>query len=388
MPTLLTIPPKLINDRSVALSMSLVDALLSDPSLDDEHICSVLSTTASINPDAIRRFTRVACNMIRFTGRLMDSCVAAFLQCDTISMLEKPREDEGDHKTNRPIPLSRQWILERRIRRGMTSATPGDIPPGRVSDLIFAAQVSLAAYQAPEIVKENESFIDSGLSSPTFINSHPQHGTRALLVQQPKTRTVFIGFRGTTSLTDIKYDLDFRMVHLTENHPHVLVHAGFKEKFKSVKQQLVNELLSRASEFDRIVFTGHSLGGALATVSSPILAGTLLDKKVHCITFGSPRVGNGAFTNFFTSNVHSSVRMTTDFDPVPSLPFETFYEHVQPAISVTESNEVLVVPEVPIGSRLLNAFEDLDFDRSIRDHDMRVYYDRLQSTFISTRQRM
>lgn len=69
------------------------------------------------------------------------------------------------------------------------------------------------------------------------------------------------------------------------------------------------------------VFTsGHSLGGALATLAALDLKMSLNLSDVRVITFGSPRVGNHVFTKWFEEVVGPSWRFTHDRDIVPSVP--------------------------------------------------------------------
>jgi len=48
-----------------------------------------------------------------------------------------------------------------------------------------------------------------------------------------------------------------------------------------------------------IVVTGHSLGGALATFAVLDLLNNLSNSLGLFVSFGSPRVGNSNFANFF-----------------------------------------------------------------------------------------
>ena len=91
----------------------------------------------------------------------------------------------------------------------------------------------------------------------------------------------------------------------------VCVHQGFQILFERVWPLLEPAL----SELDGpLIFTGHSLGGAFATlaaVSSPIPAASL-------VTFGSPRVGNQAFLDCLGEiPIH---RVVHHHDIVPLLP--------------------------------------------------------------------
>lgn len=78
-----------------------------------------------------------------------------------------------------------------------------------------------------------------------------------------------------------------------------------------------------------VVATGHSLGGAVATLAAAYLraAGTPVD----LYTYGSPRVGNDAFANFVSGQAGLETRVTHLDDPVPRLPPLLFsYRHTSP----------------------------------------------------------
>lgn len=73
----------------------------------------------------------------------------------------------------------------------------------------------------------------------------------------------------------------------------------------------------------KIVVTGHSLGGALATLSALELTVTLniaFDRLIlH--NFGAPRVGNAKFANYLKTKIITSYRVVRDKDYAPHLPF-------------------------------------------------------------------
>lgn len=78
-----------------------------------------------------------------------------------------------------------------------------------------------------------------------------------------------------------------------------------------------------------IVFTGHSLGAAVATVGAAYIrkAGSSID----IYTYGSPRVGNKAFVAFVTDQAGAENRVTHLDDPVPRLPpIILNYRHTSP----------------------------------------------------------
>ena len=146
---------------------------------------------------------------------------------------------------------------------------------------------------------------------------------------------VFV-FRGTESFQDVITDLDVRRVPYMENTG-LLVHAGFLGQFNSLKLNLIKTIEKYSGKIDKILCIGHSLGGALATLASGHF-GSLYNGKipVTCHTFGSPRVGNGAYAEWFSRQVTLHVRIMNQDDPVSQMPISCRFEHCSEATCVKE----------------------------------------------------
>lgn len=126
-----------------------------------------------------------------------------------------------------------------------------------------------------------------------------------------------VSFRGTESTRDWMTNLDLRqdsvMSRNTENPATVgNVHAGFHNAFQSVEEQLTGALAE--CEHLPLYITGHSLGGALATLATWYLKG---DRLAACYTFGAPRVGDDQLLNRFRTPIY---RIVNGADPVPFVP--------------------------------------------------------------------
>ncbi len=75
--------------------------------------------------------------------------------------------------------------------------------------------------------------------------------------------------------------------------------AGFQQQLSAVlnaddMEHNIGEALMKLSggrQPSRVICTGHSLGGALATLCAPWCAIEYPKADVRCVTFGSPRVG-------------------------------------------------------------------------------------------------
>ncbi|CAJ0593715.1 unnamed protein product [Cylicocyclus nassatus] len=76
----------------------------------------------------------------------------------------------------------------------------------------------------------------------------------------------------------------------------------------------------------QIMFTGHSLGGALASLASTVFAHRhpALQSKIHLITYGQPRVGNFDYAQAHSRLVPKSWRIVHKYDLVAHLPLCAF----------------------------------------------------------------
>ena len=128
-----------------------------------------------------------------------------------------------------------------------------------------------------------------------------------------------VAFRGTepTQWSDIKADLKIRKVKC----PTGFVHRGFRDALNEVWDDVSKWL--REQKREDVFFTGHSLGGALATLA----ASRWNSITTHLYTYGSPRVGGRKFVkSFLTSNRY---RFRNNNDIVTRVPFEILgYKHV------------------------------------------------------------
>ena len=117
-------------------------------------------------------------------------------------------------------------------------------------------------------------------------------------------------FRGTESIRDWLTDVDCKLDALG-------MHTGFAEAYCSVQGDLDHLLKPHLGK--RVIFTGHSLGGALAMVAAYFSYSPR--ELVRVITFGQPRVGNAGFRdhyNFLLGDL--TLRVVNDIDIVPRLP--------------------------------------------------------------------
>lgn len=133
---------------------------------------------------------------------------------------------------------------------------------------------------------------------------------------------VLVSFRGTEpgSLGDIIDDKRVLLVPWT----HGRVHRGFKGALDRVWDSLTS-ILEPVAAARTVWFSGHSLGGALAT-----LAGDRYDRTAGVCTLGSPRVGDRTFAAHFNERFGSKARRyINDTDVVTHVPPPLFgYKHV------------------------------------------------------------
>ena len=87
-----------------------------------------------------------------------------------------------------------------------------------------------------------------------------------------------------------------------------------------------------------LTFTGHSLGGGLAQIAAIHFGELWKRNKIHCVTFGSPRVGNKVFGTYYRKIVNYSKRYVYGTDLIPLMPLSFRFTHVCKKVMLGDSS--------------------------------------------------
>jgi len=143
----------------------------------------------------------------------------------------------------------------------------------------------------------------------------------------------FVAIRGTDSRADAKVDSEFHRVPFRfikkdcgfEYAGTGKVHRGVLRHTAAIINRIVKAVMGHGN--NRVLITGHSLGGGAAQLVASVLHGCGLE--VHLVTFGSMRAGNKAFRDELNDALATSARYVNYVDPVPRQPPIWFYWHVE-----------------------------------------------------------
>ena len=137
---------------------------------------------------------------------------------------------------------------------------------------------------------------------------------------------IVIAFRGTA---EMKNDWLTNLQAVREAGPlrKTLAHEGFQDALFPAVIRIVNAIDSRITSGKRLWITGHSLGGALAS----LFAAMLLENKYDVYgvyTYASPRPGDAAFADNLNAAITGPhFRVVNESDVVPHVPPEPFFSH-------------------------------------------------------------
>ena len=135
-----------------------------------------------------------------------------------------------------------------------------------------------------------------------------------------KTNNIIV-FRGTSNPKEWVANLQARQSDYVQSGVvRGKVHTGFSRLY----DQLSEQVRKVASQFNPAVpcyVTGHSLGGALATLATADLAqNRSLKDQLQLYNYGAPRVGDLSFATFFSTIAPNSYRIINLTDVVPMVP--------------------------------------------------------------------
>ncbi|MGB6017783.1 MAG: lipase family protein, partial [Nodosilinea sp.] len=122
----------------------------------------------------------------------------------------------------------------------------------------------------------------------------------------------------------------------SDDNTEVKFHQGFMMAYFAVRKDLLEAMNTFTGQ--HVVVTGHSLGGALATIAALDIQynlGATRDLSFEVYTFGAPRVGNQAMTESYNGRIPDSYRFVYGWDIVTRIPRSwQGYAHVEEAVQI------------------------------------------------------
>uniref|UniRef100_A0A7N0T7Y3 Fungal lipase-type domain-containing protein n=1 Tax=Kalanchoe fedtschenkoi TaxID=63787 RepID=A0A7N0T7Y3_KALFE len=240
----------------------------------------------------------------------------------------------------------------------LTAVTEGvqlDEKKAEMKELFTTAETAMEAWAMLASAVGHPSFIKSEFEKLCFLDNSSTD-TQVAIWRDYNRKRLVVAFRGTEQAKwkDLVTDLMLVPTGLNPEriggdfNQEVQVHSGFLGAYDSVRTRLIS-LVKLSIGFNdnaeqehswKVYVTGHSLGGALATLLALELSSSQLAKRgaisVTMYNFGSPRVGNRRFAEVYNERVKDSWRVVNHRDIIPTVPRLMGYCHVaQPVYLAT-----------------------------------------------------
>ncbi|KAI6021556.1 Alpha/Beta hydrolase protein [Pisolithus microcarpus] len=166
--------------------------------------------------------------------------------------------------------------------------------------------------------------------------------THGFVARDDKRKEIVAAFRGSKEIISILID-GFVMLaplqgiglppsHLPSMSKRPQVHTGFLIAYQSIAQVMLDIVESQIKSYPTyaVVMTGHSLGGAIASIASIAIRHTYSATTVRLYTIGQPRTGDPAYAALVEKVVgkENIYRGVHSIDGVPTMvPTSLGYQH-------------------------------------------------------------
>ncbi|KAH9681493.1 C2 domain-containing protein [Citrus sinensis] len=283
-----------------------------------------------------------------------DSVLGALMVLTTaVSQLNKD-ETKGESSSEVEDDASR-YLLSEKLPRSIDGSMLDEKKAEEMKALFSTAETAMEAWAMLASSLGHPSFIKSEFEKICFLDNESTD-TQVAIWRDSAWRRLVVAFRGTeqTSWKDLRTDLMLAPVGLNPERiggdfkQEVQVHSGFLSAYDSVRIRIISLLKlsigfkdDSAGPLDKwhVYVTGHSLGGALATLFALELSSSQLAKQgaifVTMYNFGSPRVGNKRFADVYNELLFSLWLTTVEVILLSYLKLWTL-KYVQSCLNVVQ----------------------------------------------------
>jgi len=162
--------------------------------------------------------------------------------------------------------------------------------------------------------------------------------TQGLVARDDSRKEIVVAYRGSMELGDAFVNLQIVMTPLQSKGLNATVvgdakvHTGFLGAYNVVADTTLSTVKSQLALYPAyaVVVTGHSLGGAVASLAAISIKAANPSAPLKLYTYGQPRVGNAEFSSFVEKSIGASniYRAVHTYDGVPTILFKSLgYRH-------------------------------------------------------------
>jgi triacylglycerol lipase len=251
----------------------------------------------------------------------------------------------------------------------------------------FELQNALHLAELSQLAYHDGNFIQNAISftypSFEFIEVHPSSGYDTEAFIAANDQVIVVAFRGTEphSLEDWVNNLDNRAFPYSTGN----VHQGFWEALDVVWDMVLTKIHLFQHKNQTIWLTGHSQGGALASLA----ARRLLEKQIPIqgvYTYGQPKIGDMLFVANYDSFLKTKTfRLYNEDDSVVQNPPKLY--HVGTGVKLFQNGGFEIQYQsnmFEFGGDSFTALLDSLFDfvtDKLKAHQIEEYIKRLQKSY-------
>ncbi|XP_058094942.1 uncharacterized protein LOC131240623 isoform X3 [Magnolia sinica] len=374
--------------RTIAEAQYVESGLASPKVKDNDDATSDLQSTVNRHHSSLPDIKTASLDLLRQTDAIFG---ALMVLAATFSQQKKEAYSMEKNGSKRDasimVDVSTGYSTNENVDSSLERSALDQKKAEEMKELFITAESAMEAWAMLATSLGRPSFIKSEFEKICFLDN-PSTDTQVAIWRDSLRKRLVVAFRGTeqSRWKDLRTDLMLAPAGLNPEriggdfNQEVQVHSGFLSAYDSVMNRIMSLIKISIGFVDdgletmpkwHVYVTGHSLGGALATLLALELSSSQMAKcgaiSVTMYNFGSPRVGNKRFAEVYNEKVKDSWRIVNHRDIIPTVPRLMGYCHVaQPVyLAAGDLEDALMKGEKELVEKILQA--EINLFRSIRD---------------------